>query len=119
MNVFVCMCLFVHLIVVIRAHDEKFKILGQNFWQICKYPDIPSNFQASHNYSHVTSHNICDNEVYTTAHVILLLERLAANSCSKASENVLLRWQSTSRDIICIYSLFVLVIMFVCKAAPM
>ena len=86
-----CMCLFVHLILVIRAHDEKFKNLGQNFWQICKYADIPSNFRASHNYSHVTSYNICGNEVYTTEHVILLFERLAANSC-KALENVLLRW---------------------------
>ena len=93
LNVSVCMCLFVHLILVIRAHDEKFKLLGHNFWQIliCKSSNIPSNFQASHNYSHVTSYNICGNEVYTTGHVILLLERLAAYSC-KASENVLLRW---------------------------
>ena len=45
MNVSVCMCLFVHLILVIRAHDEKFKILGQNFWQICKCLDIASNFE--------------------------------------------------------------------------
>ena len=82
------MCLFVHLILVIRAHDEKFKILGQNFWQIRKCSDIPSNFRASHNYSHVSSYNICSNEVHMTGHVILLLERLAANSC-KASENVL------------------------------
>ena len=88
MNVSVCMCLFVHLILVIRGHDEKFKILGQNSWQICKFSDIPSNFQASHNYSYVTLYNICGNEVYMTGHVILLLERLAANSC-KALENVL------------------------------
>ena len=41
----VCVCLFVHLILVIRAHDEKFTILGQNLWQICKCLDIPSNFE--------------------------------------------------------------------------
>ena len=88
MNVSVCMCLFVHLILVIRAHDEKFKILGQNSWQICKCSDIPSNFQASHNYSHVTSYNICGNKVRMMGHAILSVERLVANSC-KASENVL------------------------------